>query len=58
MDDESVPSDPEMAYLSRREAQERASADLSVDKAARRAHAELADRYARRLRVAMGMSQA
>lgn len=51
MADGSVRMDPEMAYLSRREAQERVAAEGSADLAARRAHAELADRYARRLRA-------
>jgi len=52
MDDEAVPMDREMEYLSKREAQERAAAAQSADLTARRAHVELADRYANRRRAA------
>ncbi len=38
-------------YLSRREAQERAAAEQSADPSARRAHKQLADRYAEQLRA-------
>ena len=58
MNDQSVRMDPEMAYLSRREAQERAAAAQSADKAARRAHVELADRYARRRRAGADVAEA
>ena len=53
MNDNAVPMDLEMEYLSRREAQERIAAQQSADLAARRAHSELADRYARRRRTAV-----
>ena len=39
------------AYLTRREAQERAAALQSVDLAARRVHAELAELYAQQIRA-------
>jgi hypothetical protein len=52
MNDNAVPMDLESEYLSRREAQERAAAAQSADLAARRAHSEMADRYANRRRAA------
>jgi hypothetical protein len=45
---DAVSVDHEMAYLTRREAQERAAAEQSADLGARRVHREMADRYARR----------
>jgi hypothetical protein len=50
MSDTAVPMDLEMEYLTRREAQERAAAEQSVDLTARRVHSELANRYATRRR--------
>lgn len=47
-EERSVPMDQETDYFARREAQERLAAEQSADMAARRAHAELADRYAER----------
>jgi hypothetical protein len=58
MSDNVVPMDLEMEYLTRREAQERAAAEQSADLAARRAHRELADRYANRRRSAGEMVSA
>lgn len=52
MNDDAVPMNRDMEYLARREAQERVAAEQSTDLAARRAHAELADRYADRRRDA------
>ena len=51
MNDNAVRMDLEMEYLSKREAQERAAAAQSADLAARRAHSEMADRYANRRRA-------
>lgn len=53
MTDQSSQPGHDQDYLRRREAQERAAAELAPDPAARRAHDELADRYAERLRAAM-----
>jgi hypothetical protein len=54
MSDKAVPVEIELEYLTRREAQERAAAERSVDLGARRVHSELANRYANRLRIAGG----
>ena len=53
MTDQSSPPGHDQDYLRRREAQERAAAEQAPDPAARRAHDELADRYAERLRVGL-----
>ena len=49
MFDETAPPGYEDQYLIRREAQERAAAAASTDPAARRAHQDLARRYADRI---------
>ncbi len=51
-----VPMDQEHDYFARREAQERLAAEQSADMTARRAHAELAARYAEQRRSNQGAS--
>ena len=53
-DERPIRMDQESDYFARREAQERLAAEQSADMTARRAHAELADRYAEQRRSGGG----